>query len=219
MNAVMQTLPEVTKEKHYLRRGIILSDFLKQEILARINLIDIIKECLPLKKKGNYFLALCPFHSENTPSFALRPHWQSYKCFGCGDHGDVIDFIMKFKSINYAEAIIYLSKRIPGLHVHYGNLYREDYFTKLKYYENGGKTDPEIPTEVYIADTIDEYIHFDTERTFAYYKKCVDVILEAQSNRHAKFYGKKVSEVLGYEPDVFAKQNAELQFLSEEACI
>ena len=62
------------------------------ELLNRIDVVDIIDKRVPLKKTGANFVACCPFHQEKTPSFSVSPSKQFYHCFGCGAHGSAISF-------------------------------------------------------------------------------------------------------------------------------
>lgn len=86
-----------------------------QEVIDRICDLDIVKvieeEGLPLKKKGASWECCCPFHNEKTPSFSVSPSKNIYKCFGCGEGGGVIDFIMKFKNLEFLDAVEYLATR------------------------------------------------------------------------------------------------------------
>lgn len=83
--------------------------FVKQEILDEIrekaDLVEIIGAYIPLKKAGRNFRALCPFHHEKTPSFIVSADKQIFHCFGCGEGGNVFDFIMKHERLNFPEAL------------------------------------------------------------------------------------------------------------------
>ena len=72
---------------------------------------EVVGEFVDLKRKGPRFLALCPFHNEKTPSFNVNPALGIYKCFGCGESGDAIGFLMKHEHLSYVEAIRWLAKR------------------------------------------------------------------------------------------------------------
>ena len=60
------------------------------ELRNRLSIVDIVGRLVPLKKKGNQYWGCCPFHNEKTPSFSVREDWGKYKCFGCGEGGDII---------------------------------------------------------------------------------------------------------------------------------
>ena len=77
-----------------------LDGFVKS-VKEKANIYDIINAVVPLKKFGAQYKGLCPFHGEKTPSFTVDPHHQSYHCFGCGEHGDVISFIQKQKKLTF----------------------------------------------------------------------------------------------------------------------
>ena len=65
-----------------------------QDLLSRVDVVDVIEREVPLKKAGANYAACCPFHSEKTPSFTVSPTKQFYHCFGCGAHGSAIGFLM-----------------------------------------------------------------------------------------------------------------------------
>ncbi|MHA2717847.1 DNA primase [Vibrio owensii] len=75
------------------------------DLLARLDIVDIIDARVKLKKKGKNYGACCPFHNEKTPSFSVSQEKQFYHCFGCGAHGNAIDFIMEFERLEFVEAI------------------------------------------------------------------------------------------------------------------
>ncbi|MBP7215451.1 MAG: DNA primase [Candidatus Kapabacteria bacterium] len=84
---------------------------IKQEILERSDIVEIISESVYLKKVGKNFVGLCPFHSEKTPSFNVSPEKKIYKCFGCGRSGNVFTFLMENNGMTFREAMNYLAKR------------------------------------------------------------------------------------------------------------
>ncbi|ENQ8065237.1 DNA primase [Vibrio parahaemolyticus] len=75
------------------------------DLLARLDIVDIIDARVKLKKKGKNYGACCPFHNEKTPSFSVSQEKQFYHCFGCGAHGNAIDFMMEFERLEFVEAI------------------------------------------------------------------------------------------------------------------
>ena len=78
------------------------------------DIVDVVRdEGIHLTQKGKHFWAACPFHSEKTPSFAVSPERQIYKCFGCGESGDVIAFVMKSRGITFKEALKVLGISSP----------------------------------------------------------------------------------------------------------
>ena len=82
-----------------------------QELLHRIDLVDLIDGYVHLKKAGANYAACCPFHNEKTPSFTVSPSKQFYHCFGCGAHGTAIGFLMEYSGLGFVDAIKELSSR------------------------------------------------------------------------------------------------------------
>src|SRR6478672_6060774 len=82
-----------------------------QEILSRIDIIDIVGGFVKLKKRGANYLGLCPFHNEKTPSFTVSPSKEIYKCFGCGRSGNSISFLMEHEKYSYVEALRWLANK------------------------------------------------------------------------------------------------------------
>ncbi|MGH6612093.1 MAG: DNA primase, partial [Burkholderiaceae bacterium] len=87
-----------------------------QDLLARVDIVDVVGRYLQLKKGGQNFLGLCPFHSEKSPSFTVSPSKQFFHCFGCGAHGSAIGFLMEHRGLNYVDAIRDLAQ-IAGMQV------------------------------------------------------------------------------------------------------
>jgi hypothetical protein len=79
------------------------------EIKSSIDIISVISQRVELKREGHIYKGLCPFHNENTPSFAVNPKTQRFNCFGCSKHGDVIDFVALAENCSPAEAMEKLS--------------------------------------------------------------------------------------------------------------
>jgi DNA primase len=82
-----------------------------QQILSRIDIIDIVGSFVKLKKRGTNYLGLCPFHNEKSPSFTVSPAKEIYKCFGCGRSGNTISFLMEHEKYSYVEALRWLANK------------------------------------------------------------------------------------------------------------
>lgn len=87
-----------------------------EEIRERCDLVEIISNYVSLRKAGRRLLGLCPFHSEKTPSFHVDPERQWWKCFGCGEGGDVFDFVRKIDNLTFPEAVEMLAQK-AGVHI------------------------------------------------------------------------------------------------------
>lgn len=95
--------------------GLIPQTFI-DDLLTRIDIIDVIDGYVPLKKAGRNYQASCPFHEEKTPSFTVSPEKQFYHCFGCGANGTAITFLMEHAGMDFVEAVEDLAARV-GLEV------------------------------------------------------------------------------------------------------
>jgi DNA primase len=82
------------------------------ELISRVDIVELVDEYLPLKKAGTSYTACCPFHQEKTPSFNVIPHKQFFYCFGCGASGNAIKFLMQFLQIGFPEAIKELADKL-----------------------------------------------------------------------------------------------------------
>ena len=81
------------------------------EVRARSDILDVISQYVKLTRKGAYYVGLCPFHNEKTPSFTVTPSKQIYHCFGCGAGGNVFRFLMDYENLSFHEALEVLAKR------------------------------------------------------------------------------------------------------------
>jgi DNA primase len=90
----------------------VIPDSFKQELLHRVDIVDVIERYVPLKKGGANYLACCPFHTEKTPSFTVSPSKQFYHCFGCGAHGNAISFLMEYQGLGYVDAVKDLAESV-----------------------------------------------------------------------------------------------------------
>lgn len=103
-----------------------------QQIKEKLDIVDIIKERIPLMPAGKNYKAICPFHKEKTPSFIVSPDRQSWRCFGsCNEGGDMFSFVMKYENIEFYEALkllaekagIELQRADPSIQREFGVLY------------------------------------------------------------------------------------------------
>ena len=106
-------------------------DELINEVISANNLVDVVGSYVKLKRSGNRYMGLCPFHSEKTPSFHVSADKQLYHCFGCGEGGSVVQFIMKMENLDFVEAIKQLAAR-ANINLPEGNEKASDgeYFVK-----------------------------------------------------------------------------------------
>lgn len=89
-----------------------IPDSFIQELLNRVDIVDLIDGYVRLKKAGANFVACCPFHNEKTPSFSVSPSKQFYHCFGCGAHGTAIGFLMEYSGLSFVDAVKELAARV-----------------------------------------------------------------------------------------------------------
>ena len=82
-----------------------------QQIVSRIDIIEILNSFVKLKKRGSNYIGLCPFHNEKTPSFTVSPSKEIYKCFGCGRSGNTITFLMEHEKYSYVESLKWLAAK------------------------------------------------------------------------------------------------------------
>ncbi|NII11381.1 DNA primase [Oleiagrimonas sp. C23AA] len=92
-------------------RGLIPDSFI-DDLLARVDIVDVIGQRVPLKKAGREWTACCPFHNERTPSFYVSPNKQFYHCFGCGAHGSAIKFLMDYEHLEFPDAVEELAQGV-----------------------------------------------------------------------------------------------------------
>ena len=126
-----------------------ISDEIVQQVRESNDIIDVLEEYLTFKRNGDNYLALCPFHSEKTPSFVASRKKQIFKCFGCGESGNVISFVMKYKNLNFVESIKFLASKV-GIEVDSDvkNNILDEYYNILVDCFKTGK-DPKVPTQTY----------------------------------------------------------------------
>ncbi|MBM3117812.1 DNA primase [Jeongeupia naejangsanensis] len=83
-----------------------------QDLLNRVDIVDVVERYLPLKKAGQNYHACCPFHKEKTPSFTVSQSKQFYHCFGCGVHGSAISFVMEYEALPFPDAVKKLAESV-----------------------------------------------------------------------------------------------------------
>lgn len=81
------------------------------QVREKIDIVSLISEYLPLKKMGRNFTTVCPFHTENSPSFVVSPERQIWHCFGCGKGGDAFSFLMEYENLEFVESLRILAKK------------------------------------------------------------------------------------------------------------
>ncbi|MEO8766256.1 MAG: DNA primase [Ginsengibacter sp.] len=147
-----------------------------QQIVSRIDIIEIISSFIRLKKRGVNYIGLCPFHNEKSPSFTVSPSKEIYKCFGCGRSGNTISFLMEHEKYSYVEALKWLA---------------EKYNVEVEETE----TSPEIKEHLQVADSL--YVinnfakHFFTEVLF--------------NNEEGKSVGLSYLKERGFREDIIKK--------------
>ena len=82
------------------------------DLLARVDVVEVVGERVQLKKAGRNYSGLCPFHQEKTPSFTVSADKQFYHCFGCGAHGNALRFLMEYDKLRFPEAVEQLAGRL-----------------------------------------------------------------------------------------------------------
>jgi DNA primase len=95
------------------------------DLLSRVDIVDVIDARVPLRKAGKDYKACCPFHEEKTPSFTVSQDKQFYHCFGCGAHGSAIGFLMDYEHMSFPEAVKDLAQR-AGVTVPHDTQYSQD---------------------------------------------------------------------------------------------
>ena len=87
-------------------------DDFKEQVRSQANIVEIVSEYVPLKKRGSSYWGCCPFHGEKTPSFSVSPDKNFFYCFGCHAGGDVFTFIMKEENCTFQEALKILANKL-----------------------------------------------------------------------------------------------------------
>ena len=83
-----------------------------QDLLSRVDIVDVVGRYVQLKKGGANYMGLCPFHNEKSPSFTVSPTKQFYHCFGCGAHGTAIGFLIEYSGVGFVDAVKDLAQNV-----------------------------------------------------------------------------------------------------------
>ncbi|MBS0556186.1 MAG: DNA primase [Proteobacteria bacterium] len=150
------------------------------DLLARVDIVEVIEQRVPLKKAGRDWSARCPFHDERSASFTVSPNKQFYHCFGCGAHGSAIKFLMEYDRMEFPDAVEDLASRV-GLKVPH---------------EGGGKRTP-------VEDSADLYTVLDASAKF--YQRELGKSGKASAYFHARGLDAATIERfgLGFAPDAW----------------
>ena len=172
-----------------------------QQIVSRIDIIEIINSFVKLRKRGTNYIGLCPFHNEKTPSFTVSPSKEIYKCFGCGRSGNTITFLMEHEKLSYVEALKWLAAKY--------NVEIEEKETSPEY-----KAQQQTADSLYIINNFAQ--QFFSDRLFNS-EEGIDIGLAYLKERG--FREEIINKFqLGYNPDArdsFAKAATEKQFNKE----
>ena len=114
-----------------------------KELKDKLNIVDVIGSYIPLTKKGKNYAGLCPFHDDHSPSMYVSPDKKIYKCFVCGESGNVFNFVMNYEHISFPEAVNNLAKTVGmdmGLAVKKNDNKNDKYYEIMdianKYFQN-----------------------------------------------------------------------------------
>lgn len=115
---------------------LIKKDYIQNKLLPAVSIEEVIESYVKLKKQGVNYTCCCPFHNEKTPSFIVSPSKGIFKCFGCGVYGNALDFIIKYKNLNFVDGVEELARLVGSTveyeEVNYNNKYNTNY---SQYYE------------------------------------------------------------------------------------
>lgn len=159
-----------------------IPDSKKEEIREAADIVEVVEDYVKLKRSGRSYKGLCPFHDEKTPSFHVTPDLGIYKCFGCGESGDVFNFVMEMEGVGFVEAMRTLADR-------YGVSLPEE-------------EDPEFDKEHHLREGIYHALRY---AGVFFYRKLVesDEAEPARHYLHKRGYDRKIIKKfgLGYAPD------------------
>jgi DNA primase len=132
----------------------VIPESFKQDLLNRVDIVEVVSRYVRLKKGGANFQGLCPFHNEKSPSFTVSPAKQFYHCFGCGAHGNAIGFLMSYGGLGYVDSVKDLASsvgmQVPEMQPRSGEEARRE--TERKEQETGLVAVMETAMEFYRAE-------------------------------------------------------------------
>jgi DNA primase len=132
----------------------VIPESFKQDLLNRVDIVEVVSRYVRLKKGGANFQGLCPFHNEKSPSFTVSPAKQFYHCFGCGAHGNAIGFLMSYGGLGYVDSVKDLASsvgmQVPEMQPRSGEEARRE--TERKEQETGLAAVMETAMEFYRAE-------------------------------------------------------------------
>lgn len=165
------------------------SNELIEEILSSNDIVDVVSRYMSLKKKGKSYFGNCPFHNEKTPSFSVSQDKQIFKCFGCGQAGNLIHFVMKIENISFPDTLKLLAEK-SGIDITKYVLYKNDkqeilrqrmkaviedatkYFQACLYSKNGKKAQDYVNSRKMNLETLKNFrIGYAIPGLYAYLKK------------------------------------------------
>ncbi len=115
-------------ENIYYGSGFLMTKISYEEILSiqrKVNIVDIIRDYVPLIQRGKNYFGVCPFHDDHSPSMSVSPEKQMYRCFVCGESGNVFNFVMEYEKVSYFEAVKIVADKI-GINIDIGNISKKD---------------------------------------------------------------------------------------------
>ena len=141
-------------------------EFVKQ----RADIVEVVSEYVALKKRGQEYVGLCPFHDEKTASFSVSPTKQLYRCFGCGAGGNAISFVIDHLGLKFASAVCHLANQF-SVPVHYengtiDNQPRRDLSDSLPHSQPRNKVTEAKPKQEKDTTVDDAYVRRSHERLF-----------------------------------------------------
>ena len=103
------------------------------ELQSKLDIVSVVSSYIPLTKQGRNYFGVCPFHDDHSPSLCVSPEKQIYKCFVCGEGGNVFDFVKNYEHISFIDAVSLLAKQV-GMDLGLKTLKKEDSVNQ-KYYD------------------------------------------------------------------------------------